>query len=483
MTIKYNIIQPADSPGATSMLPIVGDSHITKAPPAEAELLPIEIQNLKKLEKELEQEVTMRLEAQSSKALERVYTAEELDAQIAETVRHIAAVESAMGARRKLEAREARFVPNRADSGDKQSRVHTAELPETQPNERNDSEALVPDSICKNDISEVDDPVNEVDAEEAVIAELPTQTANCVSGEPRPPQPDIIRSTSNLIIYVLLFNVMLWAYTYWGLSRQIYLTPTCLFVWILINKDSIELYRSIRHFWLSENPESIALLIISRKVVPYVSMIKLTAWYGPTAALCIIWIVPFIIKWSRWCLGSGFNTAHDFSNHVPSMQGPFPRRTLSDVRATRIASFGVNTNSIQLSIIWWSGLNIIHYSLTYIVLFSRESLLAGAMAAVMSVFLRSRLCPRPRFVAETNMTFQLLQREFDATRLSGRIRCPSLGECFAQQCAACKEDWGFFANMVRCACGKLTPRVSVMTLIILSGTMLPISYIVASICI
>lgn len=331
--------------------------------------------------------------------------------------------------------------------GKNQEVMQKTELPGALPSSRIDSGAFLCDP--KWGLHGVIDPVDEIDQEQVVTSELLAESTQLDRILAQPPHPDIINGTTRLLIFVILTHTTLWFYTYWKLSQQIYLAPTLVFIGFRVLMESLNLYQRMHQFWMCEDPKSIALPIVSSRWVTYVSTILLTTWYGPFCALCTVWIIPLILKLPGWCTKGCVSSEKWLPRRIRLMHGPFPERTTDHRRTLRVASFGINTNRFTLLISWLRLLDIIYYALTYVALFSRrESWLAKGLALLISMYLRSGLYPQPRQLGEADTIFHLCQREFDCTRESGRIRCPSLTECFAQQYTAFREGCRRYSHLL-----------------------------------
>lgn len=327
-----------------------------------AESVQVEKKRLDELENELEKAVTARLEAQSTGP---PYTAQILNAMIAENERDIAAVKSALKKRRRLEEREAKLalvgaglhvqsflnrdIQSKNEEEKDQKATQQAELPGARPSSRTDAGAFVCDPNWG--VLKVMDPIDKGDQEQAVTAELLDEPTQLDFIQAQPPHPEIINSTTRVIMLVVLSYTMLWFYTYWKLSQQIYLAPTVIFVGFRVCMDLLDLYQRVHQFWMCEDPKSIARAMLSKSIVKYVSTIVLTTWYGPCCALCTVWLVPSAIELLDWCSNGYVSFEKWCPRRIRLMQGPFTETTSDHLRTVRLASFGTNTNRISLGIL------------------------------------------------------------------------------------------------------------------------------------
>jgi len=294
----------------------------------------------------------------------------------------------------------------KVEEGKEEEETQNAELPGTHPSGQSDSGAFVRDLDLG--VHEANDSLDKVDQEQAIASELPVENTQLDRNHAQPPQLDVINHTSNVMLYVVFLYVMLWCYTYCELSQQIYLAPARVFVGFCALKDIYNLCS----FRFSEYPDSIAFATLFATLVDYLITIHVTTWYGPTAALCIIWLVPFVTSLLQWCWNRSCSFENAYRGILP-MQGPFPYRMSNEKRTGRLASFGVNPNLISLAILSSIGLEVVYCSLRYIALFSGESYLARVMAVLMYMFLPiTRLCPWHQLVEEAYMMGHLLNREY-----------------------------------------------------------------------
>jgi len=221
---------------------------------------------------------------------------------------------------------------------------------------------------------------------------------------------------------------LLWFSVYCSLSRHCSLMPRIAMVAVCVLKDLWGLYFNQHKFWLSEEPQLLALTMTSWRMVGYVAWVVLTLCCGPIPAATVVCLLPQIDReiscilrrcWGYRCPGPR------------EIQGPFPEKA-NNPGSARLMSFDINMNHAYLLKFWNMMIQGLGYASSYIVLFSQDSWFSKSLALVVAICIRSRCCPQLQAVKDGELVDRLARREL---RFTMGVDCkdyPSFREYFDQ---------------------------------------------------
>lgn len=109
------------------------------------------------------------------------------------------------------------------------------------------------------------------------------------------------------------------------------------------------------------------------------------------------------------------------------LQGPFPGIAANTPRASRLSSFGVDTEHIYASYLWRRLRQLVEIGLMYLSVFFK------LMSLVLLVILHLGSSPSPQIVEDGYLAMELMLRERDDAIKSGHSCYPSFGEVFDYQ--------------------------------------------------